>query len=393
MLKLGRYEVKPGFSPSFLSYLAFGSVFIISIIWRLGDLVPGMSDTEAAQKSLSSSLHSFGSDLSDAPFRLAQHLFFYIHPDKIVSLRLVSVMVALLISFCFFRLVQGWFGMSIGMLGAVIFVSLPLFAISARQATPQIMLFSPLILMYLYTRILKSDSFWLWVLLSLSVGILLYTPGMIWWVIGAAAVSYRKLSAALSTASSRAAITFLALLCVLIAPMAVVAVKHPHFLKQVLLIPQSIATPAHLAARFIDMLGGLFVKMPYSSPLVVGRTPVLNILLLALIIFGAYAMKAAARDKAIALGIAVLYGVAAAAFTNSFIYLIYCVPALLIFITAGLRYLYIEWRTIFPRNPVPKTFALVLITAVSLSQLYYAWHYTLSAWPHSSAIKSAYMVK
>lgn len=393
MLKLGKYEVKPSFSPSVLSYITLGLVFLISVVWKIGDLVPGMSGAEIAQKNLAKNIHSLSTNLSDAPFRLMQHLAITVHPDKIVSLRLVSVVVALLVSFCFYQLARGWFGRSIGLLGAVIFISFPLFAISGRQATPQIMLFSPLILMYLYSRVLKSESLWLWVLLAFIAGILIYTPGMIWWIIGAAVLCYRKISVQLSEAASRVSVVVAAILCVLVAPLVTVAIRHPHFLRQLLLIPQNFVSPAHMVSRLIHILGALFVKMPYTSPLVVGRTPVLNILLIALLIFGVYAMRSAAPDKTIALSIAVLFGIVAATLSDNFVYLIYCCPALLIFVTAGLRYLYIEWRTIFPRNPVPKTFALVLITAVSLSQLYYSWHYTLSAWPHSSAVKSVYVIK
>jgi 4-amino-4-deoxy-L-arabinose transferase-like glycosyltransferase len=393
MLKLGKYEVNPSFSPGGLSYLTFGLVFFISVVWRLGDLLPGLSASEAAQKDQIKNLHNLGTNLIDAPFRIVQHLFITLHPDKIVSMRLASVLFALVASLCFYHLVCGWFGKSIGLLGALIFISLPLFAVSGRQASPEIMLFSPLVLMYLYTKVLKSNNVGLWAVLAFAVGLLLYTPGMVWWLIGAAALCYRKLSARLNEAASRVSVIVLGILCISIAPLVIVAIKHPIFLKQLLLVPANLAGPAHLASRFIHMLGALFVKMPYTSPLVVGRTPVLNILLIALAIFGVYAMRTVARDKAIALGAAVIYGLIAATVTDDFIYLAYCVPALLIFVTAGLRYLYIEWRTIFPRNPVPKTFALVLITAVTLSQLYYSWHYTLSAWPHSTVAKSAYVIK
>jgi hypothetical protein len=137
----------------------------------------------------------------------------------------------------------------------------------------------------------------------------------------------------------------------------------------------------------------LFVKTGSSNPLIVGRLPILNILLLALLVFGVYAMQGAARAKAILLALSVLFAVIAAGVNNNLLMLAFGLPAIGIFMAAGLRYLYIEWRSVFPRNPVPKTFALVLIAVVTATQLYFGLHYSLIAWPHAAPTRATYVLK
>jgi hypothetical protein len=70
-----------------------------------------------------------------------------------------------------------------------------------------------------------------------------------------------------------------------------------------------------------------------------------------------------------------------------------CLPALAILSAAGLRYLYIEWRSIFPRNPLPLSFALVIISLLVGLQVAYGLRYSLVAWPHLAATKQLYVLK
>lgn len=60
---------------------------------------------------------------------------------------------------------------------------------------------------------------------------------------------------------------------------------------------------------------------------------------------------------------------------------------------AGLRYLYIEWRHVFPLNPFAHSMALGLISLVVAASLLYGARYSLTAWPHSAEAKSSYVLK
>jgi hypothetical protein len=102
---------------------------------------------------------------------------------------------------------------------------------------------------------------------------------------------------------------------------------------------------------------------------------------------------AAARNKALALASAILFAILAAGLNNNLRLLALGLPAVGIFMAAGLRYLYIEWRSVFPRNPIPKSLAWLLMVLVVSVQLIYGLSYSLIAWPHTDATKTTYVVK
>jgi hypothetical protein len=68
-------------------------------------------------------------------------------------------------------------------------------------------------------------------------------------------------------------------------------------------------------------------------------------------------------------------------------------PLLMIVVGMGLRYLYIEWRQVFPLNPIAKTFAIGLMSALVLIQVAYGIRYSLLAWPVVVAPHSIYVLK
>jgi len=286
------------------------------------------------------------------------------------------------------------FGRIIGLLGSLSLISLPLFVILARAASPQILLFSPIVLMYLAFLLTRPQpKYFIWPMLALVIGLSLYTPGILWWVAGATILSYKKMSEAIRTLPTMVNSIGLGVLGLGITPLVVIGGLHLSSLKQLLAIPARLPAPAHFGAELLRMLGALFVRSPGDSQLLLGNLPVLNITLSALVIFGGYALFTAARGKAISMSLSIVLAIVLAALNEDVVYLALAVPALAILATAGLRYLYIEWRGIFPRNPVPKTFALILIAAVTLAQVYYAANYSLEAWPHSPPIRKAYVLK
>jgi hypothetical protein len=104
-------------------------------------------------------------------------------------------------------------------------------------------------------------------------------------------------------------------------------------------------------------------------------------------------MFSVAKKKLLGLVLAVLFAVAVAGLNNRLTLLFLGLPALGILIAAGLRYLYIEWKGVFPHNPIPKSLALTLMTLLVGIQLVYSLTYTLAAWPQAPSTKINYMIK
>jgi hypothetical protein len=363
--------------------------------WSLASITPGLSAAEVAARQSSSSISQVTASPINAPYKLLEHLVLMLWPHSQLGLRLVSFSLAILMAWFFYKLAINWFGRLIGLFGSLIFLSTPLFIISAHQASAGILYFSPIILVWLFTWLNKADKAkpLAWLLLLVTVGLLIYTPGLAWWMLAAGLICRKKLMLAVDPISVWISAVGLALAAGLAAPLVILAIKHTYIIKPLLLIPQSWPAPLSLLKQLGWMVLALFVKTPTHTPLILGRLALVSVLVLALAVFGIYAMASVARAKAATLVLAIGFAVVAAGINNDLNLLALALPAILVFSCAGLRYLYIEWRSIFPRNPVPKSFALLLILAVTLSQLYFGVRYALVAWPHSSATRSAYMLK
>lgn len=129
------------------------------------------------------------------------------------------------------------------------------------------------------------------------------------------------------------------------------------------------------------------------NPLIIGRLPLLDIIQIALIVFGTYAMWTKARREMASLLTLIVVAIIFAGFNSNFLLLTLCLPALTTLIGAGLRYLYIEWRSVFPRNPLPLSFALILMACLVGLQVLYGLKYSLVVWPHTPSTKQLYVLK
>lgn len=376
-------------------YLAITGFLFVVFVWRLGTQTLGLSPAEVAARNASLSLRTIYHQPVYAPLKLIQHFLLKIDPTGFLSLRAASVGFAVVFTVCFYKLAVSWFGRFIGLLAALVFISLPLFVVSAHQASPEILLFWPILLMWLYYRPLKAEALkpWVWLSLVLIAGLSLYIPGMLWWDAGALIIGRKRIFSAISTVPAWLSGAGAVILLGSLAPLVLSAISRPAVIKQLALAPNHWLGAGQTFKHIGQMAMALFIKTPTTNPLILGHVPLLNVLLVSLLVFGIYAMYIAARPKALALGLSVIFAIVAAGLVNDLTFLALGLPAIGLFIGAGLRYLYIEWRSVFPSNPVPKTFAWILITAVVASQLFFGLRYSLVAWPHSASTRAVYVLK
>lgn len=389
----GRLSALPKGGLAALILLAAASYIVF--FWRLGSLTGGLAPAEVLAKASGRSLSAIYNNPINAPHKLLQLGFQKLDGSSTAALRLPSAIFGLVFAFSFYKLATSWYGRAIGAFGSLMFISLPLFVVLARQASAEVMFFGPVLLMWSYNRLMKSESrrSRSWLLLLLSAAIMIYTPGMIIWIAAAFIICRPKIVSAISDLPPWVSATGLAAICVAAVPIVIASIKHPSILKSLFLVPVHPAAVVQMLENTGWMVLSLFAKTGHHEAIIIGRLPILSILITALLVFGAYAMNGAARTKAVLLALSVGFAVLAAGINNSLTLLAYGVPALGLLATAGSRYLYIEWRTIFPRNPVPKNFALVLIALVTAVQIYYGLRYSLAAWPNTISTKTVYVLK
>lgn len=367
-------------------------LFVLLI--HLGSRPVGLSPTGNTAVTHSSSFHSIARDPINAP-----HDILSLGLSKISGglfmFRLSSAIWGVIFACAFFSLTKSMFGRTIGLIGAIIFVTTPIFLITARQAAAEIMLAAPVLVMAAYTWIIRPSTDkakavpWLFILCALT----LYIPGMIYWLIGAAIVGGDKIEEAFSSVPKPRIYLSLAAGLAILVPLALAIAFDWQLIKQLALVPAHFSSPLNELKGIGWMAAAWFVKTPFHSPLLIGRLPLLNIVQDVLLVFGAYALFQAAKKKAWAYVAAIVFATVAAGLNERLSLLLLGLPAIGLLITTGLRYLYVEWRGVFPRNPAAKYIAILLITVLGAVQLLYGVRYALVAWPHTVATHDTYVLK
>ncbi|MEX0881520.1 MAG: glycosyltransferase family 39 protein [Candidatus Saccharimonadales bacterium] len=363
--------------------------------WRLGSMTSGLGPSEYSSRQNSQDVEQIITRGLNAPFYLLQFSFTELIDNEVLALRLASVVTGLVIFTFFFLLLRSWFGQTVALFAGLLFVTTPWVIITARTATPNIMLLwqiAPLACFILMSRSKQRAGPW-WLLLCLVAGLSLYTPGLIWFLLAGLLIAGRRSLLAINRVNGVYLVSGMTIAVLMIAPLAISLTLEPSRLGQLFLIPASWQS-GYEALRSVGWSAASFFWSTRSHiDIGVGRLPILNILQIVLMIFGLYALSSRARNITYALAGSVLFSIIVSGLNDNAHLLILGLPAVAIFIAAGLRYLYIEWRRVFPLNPFARALAVSLLSLVVAVNLLYAGRYSLVAWQHTTETKSTYVLK
>jgi hypothetical protein len=345
-------------NPIFI-YLFISVVLFLSLGHYLGTHPAGFSSAELITKNASQNPTQLLKDPINAPHNLVAYALHLAGISWRTSIRLGSALIWIAFTLCFFWLVKGLFGRAIGLMGTAVFAATPLFLVMGRDGSGEILLYSAVVILAIYSWLVKSElSRWGLAALLIFGSLLAYVPGMLVWLAAAAIVFQKKIRVLFEDTE-----------------------------------PLVIGTAVLVSILILIPLGMALFKDWTLSPFLIGRLPVLSVTADALLVFGSFALWSAARLKLAAYAAAVAYAVILAAINDNVNILAFAVPILAVIMTAGLRYLYIEWRKIFPRNPLAKNLALTLMWLIVLVQLIFGLKYAVSAWPSTTDTRSAYVLK
>jgi hypothetical protein len=376
--------------------ILLGIFFILVLTsFHIGSATKGLSPAEVTARTQASDIHL----IYDNPINAVHKLVIYGFEKADTAARhsvtrLPSYLFALMFAGCFYYLCRNWFGKVIAALATLIFCLSPFFLIPARLASPEIMFFFPVALMAIYYWLGKTEhTTRAWLLLVLATGLAIYTPGMFLWMIGSSIFCRKKLGALLGELKPPVVILGLVLLLALAIPAIMGIVNDWHLARDFVGVPAAWSKPFRVVENLGWMGLAVFARTPFHTTILLGRLPLLSLIQLGLMVFGIYALWTAARSKALGFALTLAYAIVLAGISNNLSFLLIGLPAAGIVMAAGLRYLYIEWRSIFPSNPIPKALAIVLMSALVATQLVYGLSYSLVAWPHSPDTKAVYVLK
>lgn len=372
------------------------STVIIALIgifgWRLGSLTPGISSSEAAAVTQSTSLERIVDNPVFAPHKLLQLAAQQLEPTEVWMVRLPSVIFALAAVGCLYYILNRWFGRTIAGLAIAMAAVTPWFVLLGRDASPNIMFIAPVFIgaSLLWLQKAKRWRKLAFYAMILAVGLSLYVPGMVWLILTALALKFRPFRQILKDTSRLHRSFGAVLMLIMLAPLIKAGVDEGSVGMTVLALPDHWPSVLTYIKSLAWSALAIIWKAPYHSDWYLGRLPALDIIQASLVAFGLYAMYALARPKAQLLVAVLGVGLYIEALNSNAAMFLLAMPALFVLLAAGLRYLYFEWHGVFPYNPIPRIIALALISLVAAIHILYGVRYALVAWPGSSETTTAY---
>ncbi|HVX58122.1 MAG TPA: hypothetical protein VG964_00105 [Candidatus Saccharimonadales bacterium] len=307
--------------------------------------------------------------------------------DSTAWTRGVSAAFGLAFVYCFYLILKCWFGRFTAWLGTLFFAATPLIILAARESSGLIACLYLIVPIAAYMKWIRSRTrlYEKWLVFLALATLAAYQPGGLWFLlISAVYVRQSLLGYAKQLGRKRLTISALVVVVCLI-PLVLSAATDLAIFKTLLLIPAGWPSPLN----FVKNMGWSVMSMFWHSrarhELQIGRLAILNAAQDILLVFGAFAMWDRARAKLYALLATVVFAAVLASINQNYNLLILGLPALGVILTAGIRYLHLEWTTVFPRNPLPRGLAVVLLVSIVAIHMIWGAHYALNAWPHSLA--------
>lgn len=371
--------------------VAVFAVISAGLLFRLGSLLPGFSVNEVATYHASTSLKEIWQNPINAPYHTLVHALQMALPNNLITVRMASVFVGWLTVVIFFLLVHRWHGLRTAIFGTLLFGTSSWFLHVSRLGSPDVVLFGlfSIVACGVWLREHKASGA---VILGLLIsGLLLYTPGMVWflgigllWQWGSIdrAFKHNKGSLTLGT------VLFLGIL----APLLWQFYKHPGRISEWLCLPDSWAHPLHLLHNIIDVPFAVFFRSDVANPETwLGQLPLLTIFGSIMFLLGAYVYARHAKLARVRLfALLAILGSIVIGLSDGKISLTVLVPFVFIVASAGVGYLVEIWYAVFPRNPIAKVLGAIIVSAaIGMACIYNIRSYFV-AWPQASATRELF---
>lgn len=352
--------------------------------FRLSSLPHGFNSTESEAGKSSSSLRIIWNDPANAPYKLSR-LGITKLTTRRDALRGLSALISVLAIFLFYQLATKYYTKYVATVGTLLFATSSLLLNNGRIANPGIMLLSLFILMTCgYMLRFNAKSSLAWLATSLVIALSLFVPGMFIFIVAVSVWQLKSMQRPLSNVKPAVLMT-----CFLVVSAALVVIgyavyREPSSWRIYLGLPDIMPQPLQMARNAASVPLGVFALAP-SNPLYrLGKQPVLDVFTAAMFLLGSFAMlKKHSLDRVKLLGGIFIIATLFIAVSGNFENILILIPFIYFIIMAGLQWMITEWFRVFPKNPLARSGALVLIAiAVFFSCTFQARRYFL-AWPHS----------
>lgn len=362
-----------------VSVLLLGLIYLINI----NSVPPTENNAEPAAAIAVDSGKSLINDITFAPQRALDYALFKLAGDQVIFYRIVSAIVAFAAVGAFFFLIKHWISLRVAALSTALFASSSWVIHDARWAQPEAILLLALPLILLAGTMQKIKEYDpLLPLTSLAAALMLYIPGFWAFFLAGVIVVFRDLLDAWQELSTKARALWAGVFVLALLPL-VAGLTRPGILKSWLGVPENVSLPAFLE-NIRQLPGQLFINGIPESILWLPGTPILDAVTA---VFFALGAAYTIRDSRYPIRRYVLIAAGAlAVILIGFIgpvYISLLLPLVYVFVAFGVAFLLEQWFHIFPKNPMARSFGLIIVsTLVFLTCSYHIFRYH-HAWPRS----------
>jgi hypothetical protein len=347
---------------------------IIALIFA-GMYLPGGISTQEMQsviKSNSLGLTSLftATDITNLPYHLLQHAIITIFGVSILSIKLPSIILALISTIGMLFILKLWFKHGIAVLASLIAVTTGQLIFIAQDGTAGILyLFWPVMLILLASLISSQKKFRMFYKISffITAALSLYTPLSIYiqLALATAIILHPHLRFMIRQLSKPKILISLAVSFVMLIPLTLAAIKSPSLILTLLGIPTHWP---NFGANFASLGSEYFGFASPSGTLIM--TPFFELGSMLIIAIGLYQLiKTRETAKSYVIGLWILCLIPVIILNPSLTSISYL--PLILLLALGIKTLLSHWYELFPLNPYARIGGLIpvviLVTVLTLS--------------------------
>ncbi len=371
-------------------YILVICALLLTVLTFVTSLPAEASVTERLNASQMQSIKNILENPLNAPYKVASFLATSVTPN-VRMIRVVSFVFYISTIVAMFYALRHWHTFKASLLTTFIFATNSVVLAVSRYGTPLISLMS----FYIFASILlwqlhgKSNKF-IPFIVFVSLGLTLYVPGAPWFVSILALVYGNRIKVFFKNVKRQAVLAGLLVALIALLPLIRSFVLDFSVFREWLLLPANLDVSA-IGRNILRVPSAFIYRMPVEPHLTIARLPVFDLASGFLFLIGLHAYRQKFRlDRTRVMIGSALVGCVLGALGSPITAIVFLLPFACSVIAAGIEYLLDEWGSIFPRNPVARSFSVVLLTTTVLFSSYYQLTRFFVVWPQTPETRAVY---
>ncbi len=378
--------------PTFATICSLLALLVV-YMYGIKRMLPGFSMSEKMTIASAKSVRLIMENPLYAPHKILQYVMAKIDHTGFIAMRGVSVVIGIAIVALFFYVVRRWFSFRVAVITTILFATSSWMLNVTRLATNDIMVLSIIAAVAYGAWLPKTKKHRTAVALGFTLLVwLLYTPGLIWFVIFGSIWQRKAVIRLMKSERATFAIIIIGLLAVL-GPLFYALFHDPQLLKTYVGLSSSplsqfVGIPKRLLLIPVKLV---FYNSPISPVHGINKLPLLDIFAVAMAILGAYNYyvndRLLDRSKLLLGGILLSCGLYA---LNGQVGIQILLPFVYLLVAGGIAFMLQQWFKVFPSNPFAKVLATSLLTLALVSVCFYHANRYFVAWPSMPATRAVF---